>query len=697
MNNISDEFRETFFEETDEHLMIFNDNLIALEKGKNKKIHINVIFRILHTLKSSAAAVGLNELGQFTHKAEDLVQYIRNGNIKLDTVIMDLLFEIGDHLQHYILKAKKMKESDIDLQPITNKIIKINSEWAIYKENTGKKTGVVKQQKDFKLNKKDKTLISKAKKAGKKCYSLAFEIDPQEKIKGLRAQLIINLLEKISQIVVSFPDKKTILSDIFDGRFTVVLMTKKKAREIEKSVDVDLIKTFQIKEVVDPDKSIPLVKKKDAEESWEKSEDESNVNAAVMNSLNISHTIRIPVKRLDTLLHLIGELIIINSGLKIQEERLRELKGTGEVYNEINFLTDNLIKVSSDLQNGVMKARMVPIKMMFNQFKRIVRDLSIKEKKEVDLVIYGGDTELDKNVIDTIGDPLMHMVRNAVDHGIETAEEREKAGKPSHGIITLSASQSGNHIIITLQDDGRGIDIEKIKDFAVRKGLTDEKQIEEMEQNEIIQYIFEPGFTTTKKVSAVSGRGIGLDVVKTGITSLNGSIQVNTDFGQGTEFRIILPLTLAITTVVVVESNTTLYAFPILDIEETIKIQPHQIKDKECVKVIKHRDQVLPIVNLREIFPNDQAVSEEIENEHIPVLIIRAMDKKVGIVVDRILNKQDVMLKALETHYRSVKGISGAAVLGDGKVVLVIDTLQVLQNFLDKKQISNQEVSATVR
>lgn len=696
MSKDFNEFRKTFIAETEEHLLILNEHLIAMEKNKKKKEHIDTIFRVLHTIKSSAAAVELNDLAGYTHTAEDLVQNIQNDKIQLDIVIIDLLFEIGDQLQQYINMVKKKQESVIDLDPAIDKINKINSEWHVNKTKSTRITKSVKQQEKFRLTKKHKALISREKKKGEICYAIGFEIDPQEQIKGLRARLITNHLKDFSQLVACFPDEKTIMSKIFDGRFSLILLTNKKSAQIKKMVDVDLIKTFQIHKVIDTGKFIRLVKKTEIQEVSAESKEVNEGNSSGMDPLSTSQTIRIPVKRLDNLLHLVGELAIINSGLKIQEKKLQDLSGAGDIYHEMNLLTDNLIKISSDLQNGVMKARMIPVSMLFNQFKRIVRDLSRKENKDIDLIIQGGETELDKNVIDTICDPLMHMVRNAVDHGIETSKERRKKGKSDRGIVTLSAAQSGNHIIISLQDDGQGIDIDKVKDFALQKGLMDEDHIDEIGTAEIIKYIFEPGFTTTRKVSAVSGRGIGLDVVKTGIKSLNGSIQVSTDSGKGTEFRIILPLTLAITTVVVVESNANLYAVPILDIQESIKIKPSDINDKECVKVIQYRDEVLPVINLRDLFQKEDGISENKGNEYIPVLVIRVMNNKVGIMVDRVLSKQDVMLKPLETHYRSVKGISGAAVLGDGRIILVLDTLQVLSDFIDKKQVTSMELKSSV-
>lgn len=705
MNKTFEEFQNAFFEETEEHLTILNENLIALDMDKKGKNGMNAVFRILHTLKSSAAAVGLHDLGKLAHTAEDLIQNARSGKLQLNERIMDLLFEVLDKTQQYITQLRDTKELDIDLEPLVKKIDKVNSERSRNKTKTKMDSKSGKLNHTFQLTIRDKTTIKKAEKEGKSCLALAFAIDYREKIKWLRVELVLNGLEEFSDIITTFPNKRLMTSDDFDGRFTVVVVSKEQASWIKQSVDIDLVKLSRISKVTDLEKPIPMAKK--TEQKSSEDSDETNGDS-LENQAIVSQTIRIPVKRLDHLLHLAGELAIINSGLKILENRLEDIPGLGEIHADMNHLSDDLNKISSDMQNGIMKARMIPVGSLFNQFKRIVRDLSRKENKEAELIIQGGDTELDKNVIDLMGDPLMHMVRNAVDHGIETSKVRQKKNKPARGVITLSASQSGNHIIISLQDDGRGIDIEKVKEIAVRSGLADRRYINEMNESEIIKFIFEPGFTTMEKVSAVSGRGVGLDVVKNGIAALNGSVQVRSEMGKGTEFCIILPLTLAMTTVVVVKRQVSLYGIPILDIDESIKIRREEIEDHECIKVLMHRDKVLPIIDLKDIFSGNKSIyknditlqSDDKSNDKvydgglIPVLIVRAMDEEVGILVDQIMGKEDVMLKPLEANYRSVNGISGAAVMGDGKIVLVIDTLKVLSQFADKKPVLEEVMNS---
>ncbi|MBN2414478.1 chemotaxis protein CheA [bacterium] len=683
------EFRDSFFEETEDHLTILNDNLIHLEKDKKSKSHVDAIFRVLHTLKSSAAAVGLNDLGIFTHTAEDLVQTVQNGTIMLDDVIMDVLFETHDTLQYYIGKAKQGQESDIDLRPMTNKILQITTEWAGMKE-AGEEV-LAPPSHSFTLQKKEKSIIKKERKTGSRCYALVFEISDEERIKSLRADLILNLLKKKTNVVARYPEDEVIRSNTFDGTFCVVVMSRVRQSELEETADVDLLRSLQITEIIDPE--VPIEFRQTGEKVQEALyAPAAGEDGSELDQITVSQTIRIPVKRLDDLLHLVGELVILNSGLKTLEKTIATGGTTNDSHYELSLLTDNLAKISSHLQNSVMKARMIPIGPTFNNLRRVVRDVSRTENKDVDLVLSGSSTELDKNVIDSIGDPLRHMIRNAVDHGIETPALRSRQGKAARGTIVLSAAQLGNHVRISMKDDGQGIDLEKVKSTAAKLGLAPTSTLDLMDEDDILQYIFEPGFSTSGRVSSVSGRGVGLDVVKTAISALNGSVTVSTAPGEGTEFTIVLPLTLAITTVVVIESAGEKYAVPILDIQETIKIAYSEISTHDCVNVISHRDSLLPLIDLRETLnPGSRKTEPAGGHALMPVLVINVLEEHIGIIVDRILGKQDVMLKPLETHYRSVNGISGAAVMGDGSIVLVIDSLRLLRSAGSTPDIAEME------
>ena len=387
-------------------------------------------------------------------------------------------------------------------------------------------------------------------------------------------------------------------------------------------------------------------------------------------------------------MHLIGELVISNSGLKIVEETIANRFKDQKTNTELSSVTDKLINISSELQNSIMKTRMLPISSIFNQFNRIVRDLSKKENKNIELIIEGGDTEMDKKVIDSIGDPLMHLVRNSIDHGIEIPTDRKKNKKSPQGTIILSAAQSGNHIVLSITDDGKGIDIERVKEKAVKKGFITRHAAEDITRQQLLNLIFEPGFSTSEKVSSVSGRGVGLDVVKSTVGKLNGTVEIETKKGSGTEFIITLPLTLAITSVIMIRVEGDNYAIPITEIEETLRLNNDEIQTLQGIKAIKLRDEVLPIINLDSIFNKTKLTQiEELEKEKkLSVVVVSYRGKKTGLIVDKVIGKQEIVLKPLEEHYQSLEGLSGAAILGDGKILLIIDVAGVINIIKDTSE-----------
>jgi two-component system chemotaxis sensor kinase CheA len=687
MTNIFTEYQSSFIEEAEEYISTLDENLLALEKEKMNKNVINHIFRVLHTLKSSAAAVGFNDLSRLSHKAEDLVQLIRNGQQKVNSTVIDTLLEVSDFFKINLGFSSKPKETEIDIVKVINKLDKMTGGSDKEKTEDDEIKSSVQEVEYLKFNEYQKELIKKEKKKGKNCFLLKIEIDPREQIKWLRAELILNKIKKTNEIINVFPDKNIISSPKFDGNFSVVVMSKEKSDTLYNRIMVDLVKNIIIEPVIDIEKEIMVAPGNAEIEIAEDERDQKDDVLRVNHLTTKSNTIRVPVTKLDNLMHFVGELVIANSGLKALENRVSDNYKDSNIYHELNFLTDKIVKISSDLQNGIMQTRMLPINTIFNLFVRIVRDLSKIEKKEIDLIINGEDTELDKTVIDEIGEPLMHLVRNAVDHGIETSSERIQKGKSPRGKIMLAASQAGNRILISVRDDGRGIDLEEIKNTAVKKGLLKKAAIDKMDEKEIFNLIFEPGFSTSKKVNPVSGRGIGLDVVVDVITGLGGSVDVNVEPGKGTGFNITLPLTLAISMVIIVESGGNDYALPISDIKETIKMNIKDIHKKRGMKAINLRNEVLPLVNLNEILENRKLVSKtKTDNQKVSIIVASYRDKNIGLIVDNIIGKQEIVLKPLETHFKTIKGVSGAAVLGDGSTILVIDIVGIMNILKDLEE-----------
>jgi two-component system chemotaxis sensor kinase CheA len=390
-------------------------------------------------------------------------------------------------------------------------------------------------------------------------------------------------------------------------------------------------------------------------------------------------------------MHLVGELVVANSALRKLERQIQSVHRDDTIAHEMNLMVDKFAKLSTSLQSRILKTRMLPIRTLFNQYNRVVRDLSMKEDKDIELIIEGEETELDKKVIDAMGDPLTHLIRNAVDHGIETPADRRRQGKPGQGTIHLTAAQSGHHIVISIKDDGKGLDVQKIREKVIERGFMSLDLANEMSDTDIMNVIFEPGFSTADQISSVSGRGVGLDVVNNTISSLNGSIQIESHPGEGTEFIIHLPLTLAISTVIVVESGETFYGIPISEIRETVKIPASEINSRKAIHILKWADRVIPVLSLDQIMEGSRKNDLKMDaHGNISIIIVSYRDREIGLIVDRIIGKQEIVMKPLEEHYKSIRGLSGAAILGDGTVILISDVLGILQIARDIEEKEKQ-------
>lgn len=398
-----------------------------------------------------------------------------------------------------------------------------------------------------------------------------------------------------------------------------------------------------------------------------------------------SSTLKVSFEKLDELLNLVGELVIHRTSLNTLEKRLQEKVSDRTLLEAFNEASQLIGKSSTDLREAIMKARMLPIKTVFQRFQRLVRDYSHKSGKEILLRFEGEETELDKTVIDEIGEPLLHLIRNAVDHGIESIEERRRAGKASTGVLTLSACHESNHIVIAVEDDGRGMNPDKIRNSAVTKGLIGKDEAGTFSSQEILQLLFLPGFSTSSEVTETSGRGIGLDVVKKIVTSLNGLIDISGTQGLGTRFTIKLPLTLAIITALMVEVGGEIFAIPLSGVLESIRIHAGEIHEIGAAEVINLRDHLLPIRRLDSFFGMPSAKDRAMEY----VVVVGSGEKRGGLVVDRLLGQQEIVIKALDDYLGELPGISGGTVLGDGSISMIVDISSILSgmNNLSKERI----------
>lgn len=693
MRDIFSEYKIQFLEEAREYLETLNNDLISFEKNPSDHQLTDNLFRIMHTMKSSAAAVGMDALSEFAHQIEDLIQELRGGTVKCNEEIINILFTAFDQIKSCIELAWEDRENEVDFTPYINRLHSIHNSKTKKKTEQSNETSTSIKEDTFTLSNEEKDLIRKGKN---KSFLVHVQIDPAEPIKWLRAELILNHMMSVGEIIRIIPDKSQFQSNQFDGHFSVVLLSGNKLAVIEKTITTDLIKLLRIDQIKNIDLPIkhhvkqPFTKTNTKTDKTRKSDPGSDGK-----QINGENSIRVSIKKLDDLMHLVGELVITNSSLKYLEKQLIDRLRNDSLIHEMNSLNDKLIRISSDLQKGVLKTRMLPVETIFNQYKRVVRDLSKKERKEIELIIKGKETEVDKKVIDTLHDPLTHLIRNAVDHGIETPEERIKIGKPPVARIEIIAEQSGNHILITVKDDGHGINLEKVKNKAIKKGKLTHQTAQTITDSELLNILFEPGFSTSDQVSSMSGRGVGLDVVNNAIKALNGTVSIQTHAGQGTEFLIVLPLTLSIMTVVVVESNKHKYGIPVSDIRETIKLPEINIENRECVHAINWGDQIIPVIGLNDALENQLSPLPKCKHDLIPIIIISYKDKEIGLIVDKILGKQEIVLKSLENNYKSIKGLSGAAVLGDGSIILVIDTITMIQLYKEENQILNPKIGMT--
>ncbi|BAI79918.1 two-component system, chemotaxis family, sensor kinase CheA [Deferribacter desulfuricans SSM1] len=497
------------------------------------------------------------------------------------------------------------------------------------------------------------------------------------------AEEILNKLRKGEMVVTT---------DVMDVLLEFVDYLKKLIDDIKNGTDtVDITDIVKKLKLVNEGKSVGAPKEEKAKpEKKETKKNEPKQIAKVTKA--IEQTIRVDVNRLDVLMNLVGELVL-------SRNRIAQISAEFEKKFEGEFLVEQLLETTShlglittELQLAVMKTRMVPIGKVFNKFPRMVRDLCRELNKDIELVITGEDTELDKSVVEEIGDPLIHMIRNAVDHGIEPPEERVKKGKPEKGLVALNAYYEGNHIVVEIKDDGRGMDPEKLKKKAIEKGVITPEEAKSLSKEEAFGLIFRPGFSTAEKVSDVSGRGVGMDVVKTNIEKLNGIIQIDSELDKGTTFKLKLPLTLAIIQALLVEVSGEIFAIPIVSVVETVKIDENEIHSFEGREVLKLRESVLSLIRLNEVFELEPTFSNEMY-----VVVVALAEKRVGLIVDRLIGQEEIVIKSLGEYLGGTVGIAGATIMGDGAVRLILDVAGIMDIASKMPRVNRRKTTSVVQ
>lgn len=683
------QYLEIFLDESNEHLQTLSDQLIILEKEPDNSDTINEIFRAAHSLKGMAGTMGYKRMQNLTHDMENVFSEVRNGNMEVNSNLVDVLFQCLDALETYVDNIRETQdEGTDDNEPIIkalNAFIasegKGNAAPAAKKEEAPAATASAApaDDKDMPLADFEKNAVNEALKKNLHVYKIKVSVDENCILKAARAFLVFKNLEGRGDIIKSEPSVQDIEDEKFDFDFSIIVVTEEKYDNI-----IALIKNVsEIKDAAGQEITQPF-----PEEQTEEAKEEKKETSAVSQTAkpaaakpaakkptstgktsgSVSHTVRVDIEKLDVLMNLVSELIIAKNGLvSASHVEGDEAAALNQSFTEqIEYLE----RVTTNLHESVMKVRMMPIESVFSRFPRMIRDLNKKLGKKMELYMSGEDTELDRTVIDEIGDPIMHLLRNSADHGLESAEIRKERGKSEVGSIFLDAFQEGNNVVIEVRDDGNGIDTEKVKAKAVEKGTITQEQADVMTDKEAIDLLFRPSFSTAEKVTDVSGRGVGLDVVKSKIEALGGDVEVKTKYGEGSTFSIRLPLTLAIIQALMVKLGDEKYAISLGSIETIEDIPVSDIKYVHAKEVIHLRGNVIPLIRLRDLL---DVPGEPEESENITVVVVRKGDKQAGLVVDSLIGQMEIVIKSLGKYIRINKMISGATILGDGSVALIID------------------------
>ncbi len=650
------QYKDEFLQEAREYIELFNNALIKLEKGDKEAV--NEIFRAAHTLKGMAGFMGYKNLEELCHKFENVLGEIRDGNIEPTSEIIDLMLETVDLIEEIVDKVEQNEDvSQIEVDHIIKSLESLCAEEKADKSKRkakkGRKPKKAKRGSDDKEKSDKKVLIDSVAD-----YNMKIDITLSEScsMKSVRAILIIETLKDFGKVVKTEPSEEDIDKERFDRKFTVFLKTDKNKKDIEKAIkSIGEIESFEIKEVL-REPCIPEDKKDDKKEKISKFSQKRIEKPSL-------ESIRVNIEQLDNIMNLVGELVISKGRLLqiAQQYDIRELREAVSIME----------KAITSLQDEVMRIRMVKIEKIFSKFPRMVRDLSRKLGKKIEFTMEGLETELDRTVLDEISEPLVHLVRNAVDHGIESPEERVKAGKSEVGHIKLSAKREKNNIIIEIEDDGRGIDPEKIRKKAIKLGLISPD--ESVDEERLKMLLFEPGFSTKEDVTEISGRGVGLDVVKTKIERLGGTVKLFSEKGKGTRIVITLPPTVAIVKSLLVKVADETYAIPISNVLEALYLNDENFKIIQGNKVLYVRGKIIPAISLRELFGIKNGNPEREVG-----IIVEKEGEKFALIVDAIEDQQEIVIKPLGKFLNKVKGFGGVTILGDGRVIPIIDVTTLL-------------------
>ncbi|HZK58131.1 MAG TPA: chemotaxis protein CheA [Clostridia bacterium] len=665
------QYLQIFIEESRENLQNMNSNLLYLEDNPEDINILNNIFRVAHTLKGMSATMGFNNVTHLTHEMENILDHIRRDNMKVNVDIIDLLFKCFDKLEGYIGNIENCGHEGGEATELIDKLRSIEPDTVCAEGNKNHITDSSTEDPSkhaVQLNEYVNNVVSAAIKDGLNVNLIKITLDDGCVLKSARAYVVINTLEKISDIIHSNPSIEEIEDEMFGLSFELVIISERDDKfirnELNSISEIEFIEIIPLlQENIKVSQNIPVVGHMNNIDTKNEGDGSGGVTDK---RTRTGKTVRVDIDRLDNLMNLVSELIIIKTRLEgVDEDKKRQ---------NANEAIEYLERITTSLHDAVMKVRMVPIERVFNRFPRMVRDLSKELGKNITLIMSGEETEVDRTVIDEIGDPLIHLIRNSIDHGIEGIEKRVESGKEKTGTVKLIAYPDGNNVVIEVEDDGGGIDVERVKKKAIERGIVTHEEVQLMDDKESIQLLFNPGFSTVDAVSDISGRGVGLDVVKTKIESLGGVVEADSYQGKGTKFIIRLPLTLAIIQALLVVVGTEKYAIPLNSIKEITTIREGAIRKVQDSEVVLYRDSTLPILRLSKLLnvPNTNELHKDVDREVVAV-IVKKGEKDAGLIVDSLIGQQEIVIKSLGKYLLNIPLIAGATILGNGSIALIVD------------------------
>ena len=677
------EYKDMFIEESREHLNTISQALLDFEKDPKDKDAMNKIFRAAHTIKGMSATMNYDTIQKLSHKTEDTLDLIRDNKIEVDTEIIDLIFKCFDGIEEMVEDIASSDMTEFDIEGLIGDLEK-----HLDGPETGKKTkksdakkGKTNNLAEITLDKKTEKKIIKEIEGGKYAYKLYITLEEACMMKSIRSFLLLKKLSDDGTILYSTPDRKSIEDGKFDEGFEIYYASNEENEAIVQligsvaEIDTKIVSNIEYednklnikpsaaeeKPEVKKEEQAPTADETDTktpEKTTEKKEEKKPKTAKAS-----TQSIRIGMDQLDIFMNLIGELVI-------SKGRLAQI-ATDHNLSDLSETVGTFDRLTTELQDKITTIRMIPMKHVFDRFPRMVRDLAKSNGKNINLVIEGGDIELDRTILDEIGDPIVHLLRNSIDHGVEPPEIRIEKGKPEQGKVELIAERMRDHVLITVKDDGKGIDPEVMKKAAVRKNLKTQEEVDKLDEKEALALLWLPGLSSAEKITNVSGRGVGMDVVKSTIEKLNGAVELSSEIGVGSTFSLRLPLTMAIFKSLFVGIGKETYAIPISNVSEIISLKKEDITTVNRQATIVLRENVLPLVKLGDIFDLKQN-NEEIKTT-LNVVIVQKENRQIGLLVDQLIGEQEITIKNIGSAMEKTKGIAGVTIMGDGHVVFVVD------------------------